>query len=346
MKVSGYLEQAEHFKQVATMIADANTIAICAHTSPDGDAIGSGLALAEVIRNVWPGKRVTNLLADPDPVPRIYRFLPGSGTFVHVDDYAVDPDLFICVDLSQASRLADAKAVMDRSKKIAVFDHHPGSDQYWDAGVVRPDAAATGVIISEFCLNVAHEMTPTIAQNLLCALVTDTGRFQFQNADGEAFETAAMLVEAGASPSDVSLHVYQSNRLAYVHLAAKVMARITTYSGGKIAYSYATAKDIADAGVTLDELDGLIDFVRSIDGAEIALFLKEVDGGKVRGNLRAKTDHDISVIARELGGGGHAAAAGFTLDGTVDEVFSQVLPRLEALYPEATDDKTAGGATA
>lgn len=338
MNVSGYMRQSKSFKQIAALIADANTIAICAHTSPDGDAIGSGLALAEIIDSVWPGKRVTNLLADPDPVPRIYRFLPGADRFVHVEDYQVDPDLFICVDLSARSRLADAEAVCNRAKRVAVIDHHPSSDpESWDAGVVRPSAAATGVLVAQFCLSVGHELTPTVAQNLLCAVMTDTGRFQYQNADGEAFEIASMLVEAGANPSDVALHVYQSDRLAYVHLAALVMSRMTTFCNGKIAYSYATSEDIAKAGVTLDELDGLIDLVRCIDGTEVALFLKEVDDGKVRGNLRAKTDHDISGIAAELGGGGHAAAAGFTVKGTVDGVLGVVLPKLEALFDDHAD---------
>ena len=198
MRVSEYMEQAELFKGVVALIQDAKTIAICAHTSPDGDAIGSGLALAEVIRTAWPGKRVTNLLADKDPVPRIYRFLPGSDTFVHAADYDVTPDLFICVDLSQMSRLADAEKICARAHHVAVLDHHPSNERFWDAGVVRPDAAATGVIISEFCLHSSRVLTPTIAQNLLCAIITDTGRFQYQNADSEAFETASMLVEAGA----------------------------------------------------------------------------------------------------------------------------------------------------
>lgn len=332
MRVSEYMEQAELFKGVVALIEDANTIAICAHTSPDGDAIGSGLALAEVIRTAWPGKRVTNLLADKDPVPRIYRFLPGSDTFVHAADYDVTPDLFICVDLSQMSRLADAEQVCARAHHVAVLDHHPSGERFWEAGVVRPDAAATGVIISEFCLYSSRVLTPTIAQNLLCAIVTDTGRFQYQNADSEAFETASMLVEAGASPAEVALNVYQSDRLAYVHLAARVLARIQTFAEGRIAYSFATAEDIAQAGVTLDELDGLIDLVRCIEGTKIAFFLKEVNGGKVRGNLRSKCDLDVSGIAREMGGGGHRAAAGFTATGTVDEVRAIVLPKLCALF--------------
>ncbi len=325
-------EQAAQFDAIARLIEGARTVVVCAHTSPDGDALGSGLALAEIIERTWPGREVTSLLADDDVVPRTYEFLPGANGFVRACAYEGSPDLFVCVDLSQPGRLADARAVLERSAHVAVLDHHPGGEPSWDAGVVRTDAAAAGIIVAEFARHVGCELTPTIAQNLLCALMTDTGCFQYQNANGEAFCVASSLVEAGASPSEVSLHVYQSDRLAYIHLSATVMRRITTVEQGKIAYSYATSADFAATGVPVAECDGLVDLVRRVDGCEVALFLKEVPGGKVRGNLRAKSDRDISSIAREMGGGGHPAAAGFTVDGDIDEALAVVLPKLRALY--------------
>ena len=326
--------QDEQFDSICRLIEGARTIAICAHTSPDGDALGSGLALAAIIELTWPGREVTSLLADDDVVPRTYQFLPGADRFVRACDYEGSPDLFICVDLSQPGRLADARAVLERSAHVAVLDHHPCDAPCWDAGVVRPDAAAAGVIVAEFARRAGCGLTPTIAQNLLCALMTDTGCFQYQNADGEAFCVASSLVEAGASPAEVSLHVYQSDRLAYLHLSATVMGRIVTFERGKIAYSYATSADFAATGVPVAECDGLVDLVRRVDGCEVALFLKEVPGGKVRGNLRAKSDRDISAIAREMGGGGHPAAAGFTVEGDIDQALSTVLPKLRALYVE------------
>lgn len=326
------IDQKAQFDEISALIGQAETIAICAHTSPDGDALGSELALAELIEVMWPTARVTCLLADPDEVPRIYRFLPGSERLVHVGELEGDPDLFICVDLSQPGRLNEAEAVLRRAGKLAVIDHHPAAERFWDAGVVRADAAASGVIVAEYAMHLLGSLTQTMAQNLLCALVTDTGRFQYQNANPEAFEVASLLVDAGASPSEVALNVYQSDRLSYLHLSATVMGRITTFEHGKIAYSYATAADLATAAVPISECDGLVDLVRCVEGSEIALFLKEVPGGRVRGNLRAKSDRDISGVAREMGGGGHAAAAGFTVEGDIDQALSAVLPKLRALY--------------
>ena len=336
MLTSNIGQEAAEFDRVCALIDEATDIAVCAHTSPDGDAVGSCLALAEIIESNWDGKKVTCLLADDDDVPRTYSFLPGVERHVHVADYACDPDLFICVDLSQASRLNLAEAVLERSAHVAVLDHHPSNDKFWDAGVVRPQAAAAGVIVTEFALHVGCELTSTMAQNLMCAVVTDTGRFQYSNADGEAFEVASMLVDAGASPSEIALRVYQSDRLAYIHLCAVIMARISTFEGGKVAYSYATAADFKANDVPLAECDGLIDLVRCVDGSEVALFLKEVPGGKIRGNLRSKCNLDISGIARRFGGGGHKAAAGFTFEGTIDEALAAAMPLLHQLFDNAS----------
>ncbi len=322
------------FDEITRLIEGAQTIAICAHTSPDGDALGSGLGLAELIRKRWPGKEVTSLLADPAPVPRIYTFMPGTEGMVHVADYHVDPDLLIAVDLPSANRMNEAQAIVSRAAHVAVIDHHPGDDTFGEAKVVRTSAAATGVLVAQYAMRLGVGFTQTMAQNLYCAIVTDTGRFQYQNADGEAFAVASMLVDNGASPSEVSLNVYQSFRLQYLHLKALVLGRIITFEKGRIAYSYATESDLERTGADLAECDGLIDAVRSVEGSQIALFLKEVGDGRVRGNLRSKGDHDISQVAVAMGGGGHRAAAGFTVEGDVDEVLSRVLPLLRDTLPE------------
>ena len=325
---------AEAFDAIAALIHEAVTIAICAHVSPDGDALGSGLALAQIIRARWPHKEVTNLLTDDEPVPRIYRFLPGADAYVCAPSYQGDPDLFISVDLSLASRLGAGAEVLARAKKSAIIDHHPCDAPEADAYIVRPDAAAAGVIVAEFAYHLGVEVTPDIAQNLFCAIATDTGRFQYQNSDAEAFEVASFLVGKGASPSEVSLNVYQSFKLSFLHLKSAVMGRIVTFEHGRIAYSYATQADLARTGASLDESDGLVDVVRSVEGSEVALFLKEIPHGKVRGNLRSKSGLDISGVARALGGGGHKAASGFTIEGTVDEALAKALPLLRALCAE------------
>ena len=323
--------QAEGFAQIAELIEDAESIALCAHTSPDGDALGSVLGMECVIKQRWPHKRVLSLLADDAPVPRIYEFLPNTEHMVRASEYTESPDLFIALDLSVMHRLNRGQEVLRRARTLAVVDHHPDGDILANASVIRPGAAAVGVIIAEFALFLGVTLTPDMAQCLMCAIVTDTGRFQYQNSDGESFEVASLLVQSGASPSDISLNVYQSFRLQSLHLKSLVLGRICTFEKGRIAYSYVTQHDLERTGADLDELDGLIDAVRSVEGSEVALFLKAVPGDMVRGNLRSKCGYDVSKVAQMMGGGGHRAAAGFTYKGDIDEALSAVLPLLRKL---------------
>lgn len=339
MLTSNGVEQDSLFGAIAYLIGEARTIAICAHTNPDGDALGSQLALKMIIERRWPNREVTCLLADDDPCPRIYEFMPGSDELVNASAYTKDPDLFISVDLSVASRLNHGEQVMRRAKSVAVIDHHPCKKPYGNVALIRSDAAAAGVIVAEFAEYLGVELTPGISQCLLCAIITDTGRFQYQNTDAESFVVASKLVAHGASPSEISLNVYQSFRLQFLHLKSLVMGRITTFEHGRLSYSYATIADIERTGASLDESDGLVDVVRSVAGSEVALFLKEVPGGKVRGNLRAKGHHDISTVARALGGGGHKAASGFTIEGSVDDALCAAMPLLKELFEKEDEER-------
>ena len=325
-------QDAAQWAPAIELINNAETIAISGHTNPDGDALGSVLGLGLALRRHYPLKRITLLLANDAPVPRVYRFLPGAGDLLPAARFAEDPDLFISVDAPTLERLEDSAGVARRAGARLTIDHHPAREEFAEVVVRNPNAAATAVLVSSL-LEAAHiGLEPAIAQCLFCGLVTDTGRFQYQNTDPVAFACAARLVDAGADPARVALEVYQSQRLEYLHLESIVMGRIQTAADGKVAYSYATRDDLASCGVDHDECDGLIDAVRQVAGAEICLFLK--DGrtpGIVRGNLRSKVDLDVSVVASRHDGGGHAAAAGFSFKGTVGEALDAVLPELVEL---------------
>lgn len=325
-------ELADAYWSILDLVEDARTIAISGHTSPDGDALGSTLGLGLALRDRFPQKDVAFLMADDAPVPRIYRFLPGAEDIVPAARYTADPDLFISVDCPVLDRLEDAADVVRRSKAVVSFDHHPAREEFAQVSVRRVDAAAASVLIEEFLSFCTITITPDIANCLFCGLVTDTGRFQYQNADPESFVVASRLVAAGAEPSRISLEVYQSQRIEYLHLESIVMGRIRTVADGRVAYSYARAEDLEGCGVSQDECDGLVDIVRSVGGVDVCLFLKECGcDGKVRGNLRSKGALDVSGVASIFGGGGHAAAAGFTYEGTIEETLAAALPLLEEL---------------
>ena len=328
----GSAASAETCHQILELIEGAQTIAISGHTSPDGDALGSGLGLGLALRRAYPDKNISFLLADDACVPRIYRFLAGSDEYIPAVRYTEDPDLFISVDCPVLERLEDAAEVARRARHTVAFDHHPARSEFADVAVRRQDSCACAVLIDEFLTQVGIDITSEVATCLLCGVVTDTGRFQYQNADPEAFCVASHLVACGAEPARIALEVYQSQRLEYLRLESIVMGRIKTAADGRVAYSYARAEDLVRCGVTPDECDGLVDVVRSVMGVEVCLFLKEsVDGTAVRGNLRSKCDLDVSEIAAQFNGGGHAAAAGFTYRGTIEETLNAILPMLVTL---------------
>ncbi len=316
---------------VIEYIEGAQTIAISGHTNPDGDALGSVLGLGLSLRAQFPTKDVDLLLADDGKIPRIYRFLPGADTLAPAVAHPVSYDLFISVDAPTLERLADSAAVAKRALGRVCIDHHPARDEFAEVTVRITSAAATAVLVSELLEAAGWPLTPDIASCLLTGVVTDTGRFQYQNANPSAFACASRLVDAGAQPSTIALEVYQSQRIEYLRLESIVMSRIETRAEGRVAFSYAYASDLEECGVKPAECDGLIDVVRQVAGTELVLFLRESEPGVIRCNLRSKGKIDISGIAVELGGGGHAAAAGFTFHGTLAEAADTALPMLEAL---------------
>lgn len=328
---SGRSTTPDMWEGVIEYVENARTIAISGHTNPDGDALGSLLGLGASIRAQFPDKKVDLLLADDGAIPRVYRFLAGADELepaVHHDERY---DVFISVDVPTLGRLADSAAVAKRAHGRVVIDHHPTCEEFGDVTVRVTSAAATAVLVEELLNAAGWPCTPDIATCLLTGVVTDTGGFQYQNANPSAFACASRLVDAGAQPARIALEVYQSQRLEYLHLESIVMSRIEGRAGGRVAFSYAYEDDLRSCGVKPAECDGLIDIVRQVGGTELCLFLREDEPGSVRGNLRSKGSIDISGIAVELGGGGHAAAAGFTFKGTVEQAAQVVLPKLEAL---------------
>ena len=261
--------------------------------------------------------------------------MEGADLLVPASAYTGNPDLFISVDVPVVERLNNSAEVLRRSAHVACFDHHPAREEFAEVSLRCVNAAACAMIHRplfgrlRYYRKRQHRHLPAVR------LVTDTGRFQYQNADAAAFHAASRLVAHGADPARVALEVYQSMRVEFLHLKSIVMGRIKTVAHGRVAYSYAYQSDLEACGVTSDECDGLVDVVRSVMGVEVCLFLKGIEGDtKVRGNLRSKGDLDVSEIAANFGGGGHHAAAGFSNNGTIRETLAVALPMLAELVGE------------
>lgn len=296
-------------------LAGERTVAVCGHVNPDGDALGSVLALTLALRQA--GFEVTPLLATRE-LPVLYDFLEGYDSLVPACEYHGRPDVFISVDVPGIQRTGDGAAVFERAKKSIAIDHHPGPADFADISFVDDTAAAAGMLVWDFIEQAGIERTPAIATCCYTALVTDTGRFQFQNVDARALNAAASMAQAGAVPSEIARNVYQRRSAAALQLESLAVQRMETVCEGKAVISWVSEQDFRELGATKDDGESLIDCIRQLDGIEVAVMLRE-QGPIIRGSIRSKTTRDVASIARQMNGGGHAAAAGFTVKGSLDE---------------------------
>jgi phosphoesterase RecJ-like protein len=312
------------YHRAAVYLRHAQSVVVCAHVNPDGDAVASTLGLTLALRES--GIPAVPTLADSRPAPVGYAFLPGYDLFVGHDDLNA-PDLFVALDTPNPDRLGQALGLFEAAENTIVIDHHPDNQEFGDVDVVDPRMAATGQMLLRLIERLDTPLSPEVATCLYVALMTDTGRFQFTNTTPEALRDAATLVEAGASPGELAQAVYHSRRREALELESRVLSRLTLANEGRVAYTHVARSDYTETGARPDETENLVDLVRALEGIDVAMLLRVRDG-EVRGNLRSKTTFDVGEVARRFDGGGHRAAAGFTLKGTLDEVLPRVLREL------------------
>ncbi len=307
--------------EIAQRLNEFQTFAICGHVNPDGDCLGSQLALYHAL--VSKGKDVVCLLAKDDPLSEDFMFLPGIETMIPAQEYTDTPDVFIAVDVPTRERMKDAAPCAERTAFTITIDHHVNPEAVSLLNYVDPDSPSASLLIWKL----VKEMDAQSQEVALCALtglITDTGRFSFQNTTPEAFIVAAEMVEMGASLSLISNEVFQSRSLPSLLLERIVLDRLSLSCDGKFSCSYLSLEDFETCKATKADAEVLIDTLRGIRGVQVALILKESTDNEVRGSLRAKDDTDVSVVARLYDGGGHKAAAGFTFKGSLDEAVAEV----------------------
>ena len=316
-----------NFRPAAQLIKDAQNIAICGHINPDGDSIGSTLALGFALKKL--GKEVRTLVPKKENLEQ-YDFLPGYSGLQAAAKFEKEVDLFVLVDVAVSSRIGDANHAFNTAKKTLIIDHHQHCDLKADYIVSDPDACATGLLVWDFIKQLELDVCKETALCCLTAIVTDTGRFQYQNADAKTFYAAAEMVRAGADASEISLNIYQRKTRAALELSALAVQRAEFFCDGKAVISCVRAQDFSRLGANKQDAEGLIDVIRQFDGIEIAVILRE-QGDAVRASIRSKNDRDVASIASSFGGGGHKAAAGFTIENSLDAAKKIVV---DALYKE------------
>jgi phosphoesterase RecJ-like protein len=306
---------------VADAIRTNDRFLVVTHENPDGDALGSMLAATLALREV--GKEVVMYLAGDAPLPAEYGFLPLEELRRTVPD-DLEQRVLLALDCANESRIGPDAEVIERARLVIDVDHHHDNSRFGALNLIVADASSTSEILRDLLSELGVALTPEIAEALYVALVTDTGRFQYANTTPKALRLAAELVEAGADVHGIFRQVYETVQFAKLKLLARALDRARLFEGGRLVVSYLLRGDFADAGAEEPYSEGIIDYLRQVEGAEMVALVREPprDGGPVhRISLRSSRDEvDVSAIARKAGGGGHRQAAGFSSEDSIEEV--------------------------
>jgi phosphoesterase RecJ-like protein len=324
---------------VADALRARDRFLLITHENPDGDALGSILAAKLALDAL--GKDSVMYVSGLAPLPAEYKFMPLEGLRRELPEDAAERVLF-ALDCANESRLGQGVDALDGAPLRINVDHHHDNTNFGDINVVIADASSTGEIVRDLVRELGLELTPDLAEALYIALVTDTGRFQYANTTPKALRLAAELVEAGADVHRVFQSVYETVQLAKLKLLARALERAQVYEGGGVVVSYLLKTDFAEVGASEPYSEGIIDFLRAVEGAELAALIREppAPGRPARRiSLRSSSDElDVSAIARASGdGGGHRQAAGFS--STLE--IPQIVEFIRAEYAKARAARVA-----
>jgi bifunctional oligoribonuclease and PAP phosphatase NrnA len=307
-------------------------VVVTSHLRPDGDSVGSSLALAWALRAIGTEARVIH--RDPPPV-QLADF-PGVGDIEIGESVPADAEAVVVLECGDLGRTGltgfDGRPVIN-------VDHHPGNAGYGTTQWFDGSAAACGEMVFEIVEELGVPLTEEMATQLFVAIVTDTGSFRFPGVSPRTFSISARLLEAGADPVSVARKLFDSQTLGRLRLQGAILQTMEIIEGGRLAILTLDDATLVAAGGTPEETDGLINLPLSVKAVQSAIFFKEADEGHWRVSLRSKGEIDVGRVARSFGGGGHKNASGCTLQGSLDEVRARILervvPELDAHHPAA-----------
>ena len=301
-------------------LAAGNSFLLACHERPDGDCLGAALALAWALRAM--GKDAVVL--SPDGVPEHYRFLPGSDAVVTSVDNT-DFDVAVLVDSELTKRVGKSGGILTGARVHVRIDHHPSPDGFGQIRIVDSTVSSSCELIAELFEANGIPIDADTATLLLTGMVFDTGGFRFQNTSPATFEVAARLAALGASPSAIAREVFESRPLMALRLLGTALGSLQMEDDGRIVWGEIALGDFKALGASDADTEGAVNLVASVKGPVVAILLREVEPGTVRVSLRSREGFDVNRVARAFDGGGHAAAAGCTVNGSLDEARSRVI---------------------
>lgn len=313
------------YEQVIDVINKSSKIAITSHMQPDGDNIGSSLALCLALQKI--GKKAVYII--DDNIPELYRFLKGAREVEKPSSYIEnDFDVVIALDCGDLERIGKVSQIVGKSKLVNI-DHHISNNSFGDINLVEINASATAEIIYKLIKSMGIFIDRDIADCIYTGIVTDTGMFQYSNTSEETHSIAAELIIAGVNPSDIFSKVYQNSPKEKVLLLREALKSLEFFNNdiiSCISISKAQVDSIAEEDI---DTEGIVNLGRDIFGVEVAFFLKQKESNLVKVSLRSKSYIDVAIIAKDFGGGGHIRAAGCSITGSLESAKQQILQAIQ-----------------
>lgn len=316
------------FHEIGDVIFKSENILLYPHLNMDGDAMGSAVALCIALRNL--GKNCYILIEDK--VADNLEFM-DKGYCTSEQNIIENPDLSVSMDCGDMDRFPNRKEKFVQAPTTICIDHHRTTAEFCQYNYIDPNAAATGEIVFKLLKAMGIEITREIGEALFAAITTDTGNFQYSNTTKETHAIVAELYDAGINASQVSVNIYENNRIERLLITNRILSTLTTECNGKVAICYVTRQMLKETGALMEETEGVVQQLRAIAGVEVAVFLKEKDDTTIKVSMRSKSYVDVAAIATELGGGGHIRAAGATINSpmaqALDTIKAHIIESLE-----------------
>jgi phosphoesterase RecJ-like protein len=327
-------------------ISAAGRVILTTHVNADGDGAGSQAALLALLSETGAQGWIVN----PTPFPDSFRFLVPDPSLV-LDAQGEDAelrcreaDLCIVVDTGEKSRIGRVNPLVSHLPFVVVDHHPPGEDAFEGVSLRDPAAAAAGELVFDLLWARGGPWSRPAVEGLYVALLTDTGSFRFSNASPGAHRVAAELISRGASPDDLFRRIYGQVPMRRMRLLERALSTLEVSDEGTVAWMVVPADAFKALGCRSEDLDGLVDYPRGIEGVEVGLLLRELEGGQVKVSFRSNRRVDVNALAREFGGGGHVRAAGALLTGGVEDVRDRVVRRaVEAADREREKAQASAG---
>lgn len=319
------------FKILSDIIKKSESIMICGHVMPDGDSVGSTVAMGLALKMM--GKKVT--VISTDTIPKSYGFLPGVKDVGGLKDFPKACDLAIVLDCTDLYRGGDELAALVKNVPIIVnIDHHVSNNNFGHYNYIDPAAAAAGQLVYRLIKDLGLNVTADIAMNLYTAIVMDTGSFRYENTTADTHKIAAELISTGIKVAQINENLFENKEVITLKLLGRALAGIRRSPCGRVAWISVPFSVMEEMGARDEHADGIVNYPRTAEGVEIGLLFREIEPGKIKVGFRSKETADVNKLAANFGGGGHPRAAGCLVLGKLPEVETKIVAAALASLPK------------